>query len=117
MPANQGRVLLYIVRLLLEEDDLGRELLKNPGNYIADKKNRKAVMACVSQILDDVIIDLNAELEQVGEDFDYRGKLRDEPWVKALALRIVADYRKLVARKRIISFADEFKKAISPGKP
>ena len=110
-------LLLYIVRVLLEEDDLGKEVLKNPGNYVADKQKRQALLGCVSQILDDVVIDLNAELEQLVDDFDYRGKLRDEAWVKALALRIVADYRKLVTRKRITSFAEEFKKAISAAKP
>ena len=54
------------------------------------------------------MIDLNAELAQVGEDFDYRGKLRDEVWVKALAHRILADHTKLVSRGRIDSFERDF---------
>jgi GAF domain-containing protein len=57
------------------------------------------------------IHDTLAELEQLGDDFDYRGKLRDEAWVKDLAHRLVGDYRKLVSRGRIDSFAEEFQKA------
>ncbi len=65
-------------------------------------------MAALDKLLNDVVIDLNAELAQVGEDFDYRGKLRDELWVKALAHRILADHAKLVARGRIDSFERDF---------
>lgn len=64
-------------------------------------------MKAVDKLLDDIVIDLNAELAQVGEDFDYRGKLRDE----ALAHRILADHTKLVSRGRIDSFERDFETA------
>jgi len=62
------------------------------------------------------VIDLNAEVAQLGDEFDYRGKLRDEVWVKDLAHRIVAEYTKLVARNRINSFGQDFKDAVSASK-
>lgn len=105
-------LLLYVLRLLLEEDSpVGIDLLKNPAKYVAKKRGREAIIGCMDGVLNDVIIDLNAELNQVGEDFDYRGKLRDETWVKAIAHRLVADYTKLVVRGRIDSFSKEFDKA------
>jgi hypothetical protein len=106
-------LMLYIVRLVLEEDDLGKEVISNPASYIADKKRRKALITCIARILDDVVIDLNAEVAQLGEDFDYRGKLRDEAWVKALAHKVVSDHRKLVARGRILPLSEEFKNALA----
>ncbi|MEY2483172.1 MAG: hypothetical protein QOK24_1700, partial [Verrucomicrobiota bacterium] len=106
-------LMLYIVRLVLEEDDLGKEVISNPAGYIADKKKRNALVMCIARILDDVVIDLNAEVAQLGEDFDYRGKLRDEPWVKALAHKVVSDHRKLVARARILPLSEEFKNALA----
>ena len=102
---------MYVLRLVLEDDAVGADAVSNPTAFVSDRKNRKAFLKCVDQILNDIVIDLNAELEQLGDDFDYRGKLRDEVWVKALANRLVGDYRKLVSRGRIDSFEAEFKKA------
>jgi len=55
------------------------------------------------------VIDVNAEVDALGEDFDYRGKLRDESWVKELKKAVVTSYQKSVARKRITSFQKEWK--------
>jgi len=110
-------LILYIMRLILEDDSLGRTLMADPSQYVSDKKRRVALSKAVDQVLKDVVIDLNAELAQVGEDFDYRGKLRDEVWVKALAHRILADHTKLVSRGRIGSFESDFHAALkSPPK-
>ena len=75
------------------------------------RSNELPSTKALDKVLQDVVIDLNAELAQVGEDFDYRGKLRDEDWVKGLAHRILADYTKLVSRGRIDSFEEDFRKA------
>jgi hypothetical protein len=107
-------LLMYIARLILDADAVGANAVANPNIYVSDKRNRRAFLRCADQILNDIVIDLNAELDQLGADFDYRGKLRDEVWVKDLAARLVGDYRKLVSRGRIDSFEVEFKKAKGP---
>lgn len=107
---------LYILRLIFDEDVVGKEIVTNPASYVCDPKKRQAMIECVRQLLGDVIIDLNAELDQLGEDFDYRGRLRDETWVKSLAHRVVADHQKLVVRQRIPTFEEDFKKALNPGR-
>jgi AIPR protein len=104
-------LILYILRLILEDDPLGKKLIADPSQYVSDEKMRAALLAALDKVLNDVVIDLNAELAQVGEDFDYRGKLRDEVWVKALAHHILADHAKLVARGRIDSFERDFETA------
>jgi hypothetical protein len=104
-------LLMYVLRLVLEDDTVGADAVSNPTPFVSNSKNRKAFLKCVDQILNDIVIDLNAELEQLGDDFDYRGKLRDEAWVKDSANRLVGDYRKLVSRGRIDSFESDFKKA------
>jgi hypothetical protein len=106
-------LLLYICRMIIEADDVGRDVLQKPGKYVADKKRRKALISAIDKILADIVTDLNAEVAQLGDEFDYRGKLRDEIWVKDLAHRIVAEYTKLVARKRINSFGQDFEEAAS----
>ena len=106
-------LLLYICRLIIEADDVGKDILQRPGKYVADKRQRKALISAIDKILEDIVIDLNAEVAQLGDEFDYRGKLRDEVWVKDVAHRIVAEHNKLVARNRINSFGRDFKEAIS----
>ncbi len=105
-------VLLYILRLIFETDDIGRDLLQSPENFTLNPGKLGAVLACVDTMLSDIVIDLNAELDQLGEDFDYRGRLRDEGWVKSLSGRVVADYKKLVSRKRIDPLAEQYRRLI-----
>lgn len=108
--------LLYVLRLLLERDVVGIEVIESPGDFVTNAKRTSALLSSIESLLSDVVIDLNAELDQLGEDFDYRGKLRDEAWVKQLAHRLVADHEKLVTRKRIQSFASDFNAHVSVAK-
>ncbi|PYL72603.1 MAG: hypothetical protein DMF26_16190 [Verrucomicrobia bacterium] len=99
--------------MLIEADEVGRDILQHPGKYVADKKQRQALISATDKILADIVIDLNAEVAQLGDEFDYRGKLRDEVWVKELVHKIVAEHAKLVARNRINSFGQDFKEAVT----
>jgi len=102
-------LILYVVRLILEQDTVGRQILEKPEDFVRSTSSRPALIKAIDAILDDVIIDLNHELEQLGDEFDYRGKLRDEKWSKELAHRLVADHEKLVKRERIPSFGDQYR--------
>ncbi len=109
-------LILYIIRLIMDEDDLGKKVTADPDNYVVHKKSRKALLQAIKRVLDDVVVDLNAEIDSLGEDFDYRGKLRDEKWVTDLTRDIVSNHRKLVGRGRISSLAAEYAKFLR-GKP
>ncbi|MFB0522127.1 MAG: AIPR family protein [Candidatus Bathyarchaeia archaeon] len=100
--------LLYMLRTILETDPSGKNLLVNPAAYVRLLENREYFGECISKIVDDMIIDVNAEVDELGDDFDYRGKLRDESWVKDLSKSVVGNYQKLVQRKRIDSFSMEW---------
>ena len=101
-------VLLYMLRTILETDPLGRELLVNPTKFVRLPEEREHFGDCISKIVDDMVIDVNAEVDELGDDFDYRGKLRDDNWVKNLSKNVVGNYQKLVQRKRIDSFSTEW---------
>jgi len=99
-------VIVYIVRTILETDALFQEITQYPERFVRDKDNREWFRQCIAGIVAETIIDLNAELGEYGADFDYRDKLRDEEWVKALKSKLVADRLKLVLRGRIPSFSE-----------
>jgi hypothetical protein len=106
-------VLVYIVRNILESDALFNDITTNPKMFVRNEAERERFRECIRVIIKDVIIDVNAEVEEYGDDFDYRDKLRDEKWVKALSKAVVTDHLKQVHRDRIKSFSGEWNKGES----
>jgi len=102
---------LYVVRVILENDPLAKEILENPKRFVRTEKARNHFRECINKIVGDLVVDLNAEVEEYGDDFDYRDKLRDSSWVGELSKKVSADHLKLVKRGRIKSFEDEWKKS------
>ena len=102
------RAILYIVRSILEKDEMAEEILTKPTTFVREQQNRNYFEECIKKIISDIIIDINAEVREYGEDFDYRGKLRDSDWVKDLTNKVVNNFLKLVERDRINSFKKEW---------
>jgi len=65
-------------------------------------------VTCIQRLVADIIVDVNGEVDEIGEEFDYRGKLRDAGWIKELAKKVVGNHIKLVQRNRISSFGSEW---------
>ena len=104
-------LLLYMVRTILEGDEMSHEILTMPEEFVRTPGDRQKFKNCVRRIIDDAIVDLNAEVGELGEDFDYRGRLRDQGWVKEISGRVLNDYLKLVNRGRIDPFSVEWNRA------
>jgi len=105
-------IILYLVRSVLENDNLGKKLLENPKPFVRAAKDREHFKSCISKMIDDVIVDVNGEVDEYGVDFDYRGRIREEPWVKDLKTKVVNNYLKLVQRNRIDSFEVEWNRKV-----
>jgi AIPR protein len=101
-------LLLYIVREIMEHDDVGRQAIANPTDFVRDATIREKFASCIRSIVEDLIIDLNGEIADYGEDFDYRDRLRDGAWVTDLRRTLVTGYLKQVQRKRIASMSEEW---------
>ncbi len=100
--------MLYMLRGILQNDSVGKELLDNPAPFVRTGKNREHLKNCVVKIVGDMVVDINAEVNVLGQDFDYRGKLRDSEWVGKLSREIISTYLKMVQRKRLDSFESEW---------
>lgn len=105
--------ILYIVRLILESDETASRALDAPEQYVHDEGVLNAFASTIGKLLDEVITDLNAEIDQLADDFDYRGKLRDEQWCNTLAHEIAATHKKLVSRRRMESFGELFEQQVA----
>jgi len=102
--------LLYVLRLILDEDEIGKEMIRQPANFVRAPEVQKKLTDCLGAIVNDIVIDVNGEVDPLGDDFDYRGKLRDAEWVKKLARDVVGNHLKLVQRGRIQSLKIEWQK-------
>jgi len=102
-------LLLYIVREIIEQTSNGSSALSNPQVFVRKLADRNHFRKCIDNILKDVVVDLNDEVKEYGDDFDYRDKLRDSEWVKKLTRTIVKDHIKQINRGRIKSLGDEWK--------
>jgi hypothetical protein len=103
-------LLLYIIREILESDSLFKEITTEPERFVRGSADRSKFVTCIQALLKDALIDLNAEVKALGENFYYRDKLRDSTWVREICRKIVGDHQKLVARGRIPSFKEEWER-------
>jgi hypothetical protein len=78
-------------------------LQNKPEQFVRAPPARTKFREAVDKLVGDLVVDVNAEIAGPGEDFDYRGKLRDSVWVKDLAKIVVGDHVKLVVRGKIPS--------------
>jgi AIPR protein len=98
--------LMYALRLAFETDDSAITILEQPERYVREPAPRHLLQRAVGEILSELITDLNAELSNLGADFDYRGKLRDSDWTKKMASELVTTRKKLVDRGRLPKIAE-----------
>jgi len=105
--------ILYVVRLILENDQTSNDVISMPEKYVHDEKTMCAFASAIGKLLDEITTDLNSEIDQLGENFDYRGKLRDEKWCKSLAHEIAATHKKLVTRGRMEPFRELFAQQVA----
>jgi hypothetical protein len=101
-------LLVYMVRNVLESNTTVGDILRNPSKFVRSTRDRTRFRKCIDTVLTDLVIDINAEVDDLGDAFDYRDKLRDSTWVKELNKKIIADHLKQVARQRIKSFDEEW---------
>lgn len=89
-------MMLYIVRLVVDKE--APELPVAPAAMVRDEGRRTRFAEVMSGLISELAIDLNWEVKSLGDDFDYRGRLRDKKWVDETAQRVAASRAKDVAR-------------------
>ena len=102
-------LLIFIVRRVLESDEFGKQIIAEPKSFVRDPDTREKFRKLVESILQDIVTDLNSEVDEHEDDFDYRGRLRDVNWVKELTKDTVSLREKLVRRGKIKVLRDEWK--------
>jgi hypothetical protein len=109
--------ILYIVSQILQQDTIGKALYQDP-TIVIDKSNGLASLrTCMGKVVDDIIVDINAEAKELGETFDYKNILKSPAQVKGLAEKVIGTYTKLIARGRIDAFSQDWTQKIAEPQP
>ncbi len=95
--------ILYTVRLIIDASDL-QDIVIDPKKFIGTTSGRQKFCSLIGSVCAEIIIDLNAEVDEDSErnqgEFYYRERLRDQAWVKATATKIAREYQKQIVRGR-----------------
>ena len=89
--------LLSVVSELIQNDEFGLEIYKSPRVLFEDGKINQFCEA-VMAILNAVIVDLNYEVKELGEKFDYKGDLKSPVKLRELRSKLLRSFEKDVAR-------------------
>jgi len=103
--------LLYLLRQVLELDEVGKNFCASPGRFLHETGGREKLRICTERIVKDIIIDLNAEVrerEEAKNPFDYKRELKSPNPVKEISRSIIPQYQKAVSRGRACSFGTEW---------
>lgn len=104
--------LLFVLRNALELDEAGKKFLANPAEIFESigVVKLKEVTKC---IVEDLIVDLNAEVEDRfanSNPFDYKRELKSPTAVRGMLRQILPSYQKAIKRDRATSFGVEVEK-------
>lgn len=103
--------LLYLLRVALESDDMGKKFCADPTEFVTAKFGPIRIKQTLSAVLRDLIVDLNAELKdriESGNPIDYKRELKSQASVRQLERNIIPNFIKAVGRDRATSFGAEW---------
>ena len=98
--------IMYFLRRIFEVDVTGLRIISEPNKFVRDEATRQKFSKVVGHLLDTLLIDLNAETEDLEEDFDYRGKMRDKDFISKLGAELLASYQKDIKRGKAKTLAE-----------
>lgn len=107
--------MLHLVAEALRSTPLGQDFIKHPEKFLSQDKTLEALSACIDNIINDIVTDLNGEIEERNKSdhpFDFKRELKSVSAVNALTRSVVDSYRKLIKRGRVESFDQDWKNQI-----
>jgi hypothetical protein len=76
------------IRIILE-GLRGEDMIHTPAKYVRNATTQLSLQACLKSIINDIIIDVNGEVDALGDDFDYHNYLCDSKSIQTLARAVV----------------------------
>lgn len=97
--------LLSVLSELIAGDAIGREYNKDPKKLF-DEGKIDNFSGAIDEILGAIIVDLNFEVADLGDGFDYKGDLKSPSKIKDLRAKLLRSFQKDVARGKAKALGD-----------
>lgn len=97
--------LMSVLSELIRNDKTASEYFKDPKKLF-DLGKINDFMNAIESILKSLIIDLNYEVQDLGDQFDYKGDFKSPTKIRELRSKLLRSYEKDVARNKADSFED-----------
>lgn len=92
--------LLSCLSEMLTKDTGFVDYVKTPQLLLGSEKHLKFVVA-LAEVLGSMIIDLNYEVKQRGDNFDYKGDLKSPSKIRDLRAELLKSYEKELAKGKM----------------
>ena len=103
----------YTVIRIIRDSEVGSQVIDNLDTVVTNGKLEKFIEAFIG-LATAAANDLNAEIAtDDDEHFDYKNELKSSKWCKQTAVRLLAQYKKDVQRKKAESISVMFKDILS----
>jgi len=90
---------------LIRKDEFGNGVLKDPMSLFQTGRDEK-FLGVIEEIMRSIVVDLNFEVDERGDQFDYKGDLKSPNKIRELRAALLRSYEKDVARKKAPSLSD-----------
>ena len=97
----------HILSEIMKEDELGKEILENPKDFVTTNKN--VLIKALKKIWELMTPDINYDLEEYTNEhenfFDYKNVFKNSQFIQTMTGRIKSDYIRLTRRNTTDSFS------------
>jgi hypothetical protein len=98
--------LLATIKRIMKEDERGREIADFPALVVNNGEKLAVFLKGIKTILSGIIVDLNYEVTELGDNFDYKSDLKSPVKVKEYMDALIKSYEKDVARGKAPKLSD-----------
>lgn len=102
--------LLDVVASVLRNDAVAKTFVLDPSPLLSDASKRTKFFSILENIVSGVVVDLNYEVKQNGEGFDYKSLLKSQKECRELNSKLTATLARDVARGKAETFAGQWEK-------
>ena len=98
--------LLATMKRIMKSDQIGRAIADAPASFVKDTNRLKGILDGIRTILSGMVVDLNYEVAELGDQFDYKSDFKSPAKVKEYMDALMKSYEKDVARKKAPLLSD-----------
>jgi hypothetical protein len=105
--------LLYLTRLALEDDELGREFILNPNYFLKEQKGEKRLHYCFQKLTQSLVRIFSRAIDRRNKKgyFDYKTELKNPELQDNLCALLLDSYDAIVANDYEPSFTELWKQS------